>query len=75
MTTHLFHWEEIEEGYWHLLDIDDKLIGEIYPRGNGFRWHEKKSDWRQWEETPALAKNNLLERAIKENQAASSKSE
>ncbi len=64
MTT--FHWEEVEEDFWFLLDIDNKLIGEVYPRGDGFRWHEKRSDWRQWEETLDIAKANLLEKAIKE---------
>ncbi len=39
-------WEEIEPGYWHLLQ-GINLVGEAYEReGGGIKWHCKTSDWR-----------------------------
>lgn len=61
-----FTWEERDEDLWSLLDADGRLVGEIYPRGDGYRWHCKVSDWRQMEPTLNQAKVNLLAQAMKE---------
>lgn len=63
-------WEDTsEEGapgqFWELRR-GDCLVGEVYPRGDHFRWHCKLSDWRQMEDTAEAAKTNLLASVKKE---------
>jgi hypothetical protein len=52
-------WEEAEPGF-ALLYVNSSSAGEVYPMGEGYRWHCKLSDWRQLEPTFALAKAALL---------------
>jgi len=56
--------EEYEDTFWLLYEEDAEgrpcLVGELYPRGPGFRWHHKLTDWRQMEETEEAAIAALL---------------
>ncbi len=52
-------WEEDEDGFC-LLYVGDRLVGETYPRGDGFRWHCKLTDIRRMETTLEAAKAAVL---------------
>jgi hypothetical protein len=73
-TVRHLTWEDLTEshgeGFWFLRRGYD-LVGEVYPCGDGFRWHCKLSDWRKLEDTPEAAKASLLASVKKEIARAS----
>lgn len=54
------HWDDVDgDGTFLILRRGDQLVGEVYPRGEEYRWHCKVSDRRQMETDAETARANL----------------
>jgi hypothetical protein len=48
-------WDDMGDGN-HWLYHQGTMVGEVYPRSEGWRWHCKTSDWREICDNLDLAK-------------------